>query len=742
MRRTPTPRRSAQPEPWWLGTLAAASCVLMTRKGSGGLRKERQSFATWATAFRCANLCDERHVALTVPRGRNMDRFVAQCRALGARAALFAAVIVPTVAVAQTPAPLPSDLLNATLWQQRAHEYEATTRSLYRAALDRLRAQISSCSPALLSGCETAAIEQRGITPAQLAALPPAVILDLDETALDNSPFEASLQVSGEDFTEKRWAEWIAASAHEAATAAPRYRLAVPGAAEFTVEAAKLGVTVFYVSNRACASGVPMASCDALKQTKAVMQRQVPAFARAADDSAYHLAVIGQSSDKTSRRQAIALTHRIVMLIGDDLGDFVGSALRDAIRKGSAAAADSDFAQRQWGRGWFMLPNAMYGSWERFLTSEADCPTAAQVPDDADRSKLCRLVKVPVKEAKLVGFAAADNTRLRVGTWNMAWWMSQATFEAWKTACAANPPPAPDPSIAPCDLRESSDATYHTSAQTRDRRARQFRDVISAERPDVLLLQEIRDDDAARELLASLGYSRVWTTFGARSLAQSVGYAVKDGIPVQWPPTALLDLSVPDQSMRGAGKPLRPGAQLLVPFAGKTLAILNVHLKASCRNDAIDQPGGSDPGHCKTLRAQVPVLERWIEDRTAEGSYYILGGDFNRAVSNDLGRLAARLDGTKASEPLTPQTRVGSLLKEISDDEPKGAWLHFPRVPTAIPSSCHKGIDYISLSRSLTQSISGADARGNFHYRFADSQASPQGPSDHCLVMLDLAAKP
>jgi len=297
----------------------------------------------------------------------------------------------------------PSDLLNATLWQQRSVEHEAVALSIYSAALQRLRSALADCSAARPAGCEPVAMEQRGLSAAQLAALPPAVILDLDETALDNSAFEASLQLSGHDFSEGLWADWIAASAREAASATPRYRTALPGAAAFTAEAERLGVAVFYVTNRSCTTAVK-ADCAALRHTQVLMQHQSPPFARAGDAEAFHFLIDGQASDKTPRRQAIAARHRIVMLIGDDLNDFVGRTLRDELRRGTAPEAAATFVQRQWGRHWFMMPNAMYGSWEYFLTPGSRCPTAQQVPDETERGRQCRQGRIEAKESQLRAF--------------------------------------------------------------------------------------------------------------------------------------------------------------------------------------------------------------------------------------------------------------------------------------------------------------------------------------------------
>lgn len=663
----------------------------------------------------------------------------------------FAAIL--TLASSSSIAAEPTDLVNPVLWQQRSIEYQAVAEQTYRLATRALEANLLDCRlkrrPAPV--CEPVAIEQTGVQQAALMRMRPAVILDLDETALDNSRFEGELQLTGDDFSKASWERWIEASGAPDADSRLA-RLTVPGAAAFTRRAAQLGVDVFYVSNRECAAEQTSQACPALRHTMALMQRQ--GFARANEPTAF-LFASATGTDKTARRKRIAdMPRRIALLVGDDLGDFVGSATRDAMRQGKEVP-EAAHAQAQWGRGWFMLPNPMYGSWERYLTREAaqQCAPAAEQEADSTKRAACRQAKTNAKAALVQGFAsvsptiAADTGRpaAKLATWNLAWWMSSTTFAQWRTRCnAANPPS--DLTFAPCDLAEQSAPDYHTSATTRDRRAQQFRAAIAAETPDVLMLQEVRDTEAANELLQGLGYSRVWTSFEAVPLAQSVGFAVRDGVDVAWPPHALTELSVPDQSQRGAGKPLRPGGLLQVNIGGRPVQILNVHLKASCRNDAIDATTNPDPGHCKTLRAQVPVLEAWIDARAQTGEDFILTGDFNRSVFRDFSReLPARLDGTRARDPLLPTTRVGSLMKEISDDQPSGASLYFPRVPAAgeVQSRCHKGIDHLALGKGLAQRVGlnvNAGLPDKLPYRYVETAMSPDGPSDHCMVTVNLSA--
>ena len=120
---------------------------------------------------------------------------------------------------------------------QRAPEYRAIAEQVYRQATEK----ISAPAPG------SAALEQAGIPADVLARLPTAVVLDLDETVLDNSVYQARLLRDRANYSSATWAEWVRAGAADA----------VPGAREFIAAARRLGHTVFYISNRDCSTPAP-----------------------------------------------------------------------------------------------------------------------------------------------------------------------------------------------------------------------------------------------------------------------------------------------------------------------------------------------------------------------------------------------------------------------------------------------------------------------------------------------------
>lgn len=223
-----------------------------------------------------------------------------------------------------------------TLWVQTAVEWEGLCRQAFqqaRAALDFALKKNKKHS---------AALEQQT---GSLKKKKPAVILDIDETVLDNSPGQARQVMANTGFVPKDWTAWVAEARAKA----------IPGAVEFCRYAASRGVTVFFVTNR-----------DASEEaaTRRNLERWgFPLDARIDTVLTRNEKPEWSSSDKASRRTVVASTHRIVLLVGDDLGDFVGGARTSVAERRKLTAGHVE----RWGRDWIVLPNPGYGSWEDAL---------------------------------------------------------------------------------------------------------------------------------------------------------------------------------------------------------------------------------------------------------------------------------------------------------------------------------------------------------------------------------------
>lgn len=223
-------------------------------------------------------------------------------------------------------------VLNATVWLQTSAEYVATARQAYLLASRSLpRAIADSGWTAMPAQADTEGYRR----------LPPAVILDVDETVLDNSPFEARLLRRGETYGPGSWGEWV-----REAAAGP-----VPGALEFAREAARRGVTVFYVTNRDHELEPP---------TRRNLERLGFPLGGAADRILTEGEREGWGSDKADRRAFVADRYRVLLLVGDDLHDFTTGAHAGPAARRRLAVRNGE----RWGRQWIMLPNPVYGSWE------------------------------------------------------------------------------------------------------------------------------------------------------------------------------------------------------------------------------------------------------------------------------------------------------------------------------------------------------------------------------------------
>ncbi len=168
---------------------------------------------------------------------------------------------------------------------------------------------------------------------------PRAVILDIDETVLDNSPYAARQVRNGTAFP-SGWSEWVSETA----------AIPVPGSLEFLKWADSNGIQIFYVSNRAQKELEPT-----LKNLAAL------GFPQSTKD---HIMLKTGVSSKEERRQKIAATHHIVLLMGDNLNDLAG-CFESKNMEGRFAAADS--LRAEFGSRLIVLPNPVYGDWEGAL---------------------------------------------------------------------------------------------------------------------------------------------------------------------------------------------------------------------------------------------------------------------------------------------------------------------------------------------------------------------------------------
>ncbi len=246
---------------------------------------------------------------------------------------------------AKGPATATHENLNAVVWMQTALEYQASALQAFRLA--QLQLDVALADPAW-----SAAVEQQG----DASKLPPAVILDIDETVLDNWYYQARLIRDHTLFAIETWDAWVQEG----------QATAIPGAREFTQYAVQKGVTVFYVTNRTA-------------NLKAVTRKNLAAEQLPLSATVDTVLTRGErpewsASAKGPRRAHVARDFRILLLVGDDLGDFVVDAAGSVAERRTRSEAHAGW----WGRRWIMIPNPTYGSWERAVVGTSPDPVAAR----------------------------------------------------------------------------------------------------------------------------------------------------------------------------------------------------------------------------------------------------------------------------------------------------------------------------------------------------------------------------
>lgn len=227
---------------------------------------------------------------------------------------------------------LTQESINGILWVQTALEHHVLSVQVYEIARDRL-------DEALEDPSWTAVLEQGE----DFGKRPLAIILDADETILDNSPFQVRLLTKGIEYNEDLWNQWVNEAKAEA----------IPGAGEFILYARDKDVHVFYVTNR----DVKVKE-STVKNIKAVIDPAVqPDHVLCKNERPKW------GSDKSSRRAFIAKKYRIILLLGDDYNDFAYLGKVSPQERLEKAKAH----RRYWGKRWILLPNGLYGSWENAL---------------------------------------------------------------------------------------------------------------------------------------------------------------------------------------------------------------------------------------------------------------------------------------------------------------------------------------------------------------------------------------
>jgi 5'-nucleotidase (lipoprotein e(P4) family) len=168
-----------------------------------------------------------------------------------------------------------------------------------------------------------------------------AVVVDIDETILNNSIYEGHMIKIGTRNFQPEWKKWIEKS----------FADTLPGALDFLKYAAGKGVEVFYISNR---------SVEEVAPTLKNLQKFYFPYA----DLNHMIFKSEKSSSKEKRRKQVSKDYEIVLLCGDNLGDFDAAfdnreekQINDSIIKHKS----------EFGKRFIVLPNPIYGYWEKTI---------------------------------------------------------------------------------------------------------------------------------------------------------------------------------------------------------------------------------------------------------------------------------------------------------------------------------------------------------------------------------------
>lgn len=201
---------------------------------------------------------------------------------------------------------------DAVLWQSTSAEAYRISHQAFELARIRLMENIQMPSPK-----------------------PNAVIVDIDETVLDNSPYQIHIGHEKTTYDQASWKEWTDMSA----------AAAMPGAIEFLKFAEQQKCEVFYITNR--------------------NMRELASTLRNLDSLGFpyadadHLLLMDGSSDKTERRAQVSATHRVALLIGDQLRDYDERFKERSTNYGKDLVETMNDSLRRY---FVLLPNPMYGT--------------------------------------------------------------------------------------------------------------------------------------------------------------------------------------------------------------------------------------------------------------------------------------------------------------------------------------------------------------------------------------------
>lgn len=216
----------------------------------------------------------------------------------------------------------------SALWQQNAGEFRALCYQAYNFAQIRVDENLKNPS-----------------------SKPLAIITDIDETFLDNSPYDVEESKKGKNFDPKTWMNWTGKGEAKA----------FPGSVKFFNYAASKNIQVFFISNR-----------DENDRSGTLKNLKDLGFPNA--DNA-HLMLKSTTSDKEDRRLDVLKTYDVILYLGDNLADF-SKIFNKKPQDERNELVDQNAAN--FGKRFIVLPNSGYGDWESAVKGYNSKATSAE----------------------------------------------------------------------------------------------------------------------------------------------------------------------------------------------------------------------------------------------------------------------------------------------------------------------------------------------------------------------------
>ncbi len=333
---------------------------------------------------------------------------------------------------------------------------------------------------------------------------------------------------------------------------------------------------------------------------------------------------------------------------------------------------------------------------------------------------------------------ADDTAALSLVSWNLEWLADPQALQQsdyWQRCARQHWPKHKLRTDLPvCDAYARRG--IHTAAEYRSRKLlplQQSLATLATQHVDIFAVQEIQNSAALQAILPA-GYRVACVT--RREDAQNLGFIVRNDSHWQMNCDEVRALSLEDD--RQVPRAVRRGLALQLTQPGKSLRILNVHLKSGCPKG----PMTKNSNHCKSLQRQVAILEEWIEQQANRNQPFMIIGDWNRdLLAEQKHHYPARADNSDPRSPIRNPAIIRNLFPEINDGVPANSAMHLGLVDrhAARVKHCHADLDQIVFSQLLLTQLATPAAQHTLPAAALLNFA--QDASDHCALQTHLQFK-